>query len=117
MSFFDKLKFWKKDEDEFDFSKLPEEKPAGPSDDLGMPELGPMPQEPQAPRFPEPETAPPLHMRDYQPQYPPQQPYPSQDRSAAQLEVINSKFDAIKAILSALEQRISMMERRHGKDW
>jgi len=112
MGFLDKLKFWKRHEDEFEMPEsLPGEKPGS---DLGMPELGPMPKEPQMPQMEEPEVAPAPHMRDYQPA-----PMPTGTPTSAQLEIISSKLDAIKAILSALEQRIANLERssRYEKRW
>ncbi len=112
MGFFDKLKFWKRHGEEFEAPEtLPGEKPGG---DLGMPELGPMPKAPEAPRMEEPEVAPAPHMRDYQPTQPPPGQMPS-----PQLEIISSKLDAIKAILSALEQRIANLERmsKYERKW
>lgn len=111
MGIFDKLKFWKKHEKEFSEPTAP---PGESGKDLGMPELGPMPKAPEDPRFAEQDVAPPPHMRDYQPTQPPEQM-----QQSPQLEIINSKLDAIKAILSALEQRLANLERssKYEKKW
>jgi hypothetical protein len=112
MGILSKLKFWKKDEEEFvpkEPTPLPGEKP---SDELGMPELGPRPEAPQRPQM-EGDVAPPPHLRDYQPTYaPPGQPPVDMHR----IEIIDSKLDAIKAILSALDQRLANLERMAGHE-
>ena len=109
MGILSKLKFWKRHEEEFEMPKpepLPEEK-AG---DLGIPGLGERPKAPEMPKFEEPEVAPPPHMREYPAAQPPGAvPSP-------QLQIIDSKLDAIKAILSALEQRMASLERAAGHE-
>ena len=111
MGILSKLKFWKRHEEEFEMPK-PEPLPEERGEELGIPGLGPRRRVPEAPKFEEPEVAPPPHMRDYQPT----QPYPQQMAPSPQLEIINSKLDAIKAILSALEQRLANLERTSGHE-
>ena len=78
----------------------------------GMPELGPAPKPPEQPRFEEPSVAP----------GPAERPQPMAHGSAPmaaghQLEIINNKLDAIKAILTSLELRIANLEKiAHGEE-
>ena len=115
MGIMDKLKFWKKEKD---FEPLNEPAPLPgekPSDDLGMPGLGDRSKPPEMPPMEEPEVAPPPHLRDYQPTQPPM-PQPQPPVDVHRIEIIDSKLDAIKAILSALEQRLANLERMAGHE-
>lgn len=124
MGIFDKLKFWKK-EDEFDFDKLAgdtstglpdESKPM--QDDLGLGKSS-LDKEPEMPGMPktEPSTSP-----FDQPKTEPVTPQPTQPTGDVQsyqlpnrdLELINSKLDTIKAILMSLDQRTANLEKVAG---
>ncbi|HLC97443.1 MAG TPA: hypothetical protein VJC21_01520 [Candidatus Nanoarchaeia archaeon] len=108
MSLFDKFKFWKK-EDEFD--KMAEKElrteSAFPRDDLGLHEKSPFGEEPSA--FGTPEMAVPPSLA----------PAPGAAGSGEhdrELELINSKLDTIKALISALDQRLASLERSLSKE-
>lgn len=73
----------------------------------GMPELGPTPKPPARPEqaYEEPSIAPPMQERTAA-------PAPSyQGSSGPQLELINSKLDAIRAVLQSLEMRLANLEK------
>jgi hypothetical protein len=105
MGIFDALKFWKKEEDEFSLDEpLPgmEEQPV-------IPEEPAMPTHPSAPFHPGPAPSSELPSHVEEPSVPPGaavQPMMSRD-----IELINSKLDAIRAILTSIEQRIAALER------
>ncbi|MBU1111164.1 MAG: hypothetical protein ABIG93_02085 [archaeon] len=120
MGVFDKLKFWKK-EDEFDFDKLAGEESSNMpdesrpmQDDLGLgqsalsgePEMSGMPKN-------EPRTSPFDQPKPEQPQTPRGnvQDYSLPNR---ELELISSKLDTIKAILRSLDQRTANLEKVAG---
>ena len=72
----------------------------------GMPELGPAPQaptQPEQPAFAEPSVSP-VGSRQSQP--PPMAP-----TASPQLEIISSKLDAIRAMLTSLEMRLANLEK------
>ncbi|HLC90921.1 MAG TPA: hypothetical protein VJI15_04070 [Candidatus Nanoarchaeia archaeon] len=120
MSMFDKLKFWKKDD--LDFDELVK-KDMGHDDNFGMGEqpqipgqplqddmhLGgnsPFEQDPLAsqPFSPQQDQDHPLQKLTPQPAY---SPTKNND-----LELINSKLDTIKAMLNSIEQRLGRLERQ-----
>ncbi|MBT4538985.1 hypothetical protein HOI26_00750 [Candidatus Woesearchaeota archaeon] len=90
---FDKLKFWKK-EDEFDFDNLADKElqTSQKPDPLGL-EKSPFNQSPFT----------------QQPKMPDLQQHGSGD--VQQLELINSKLDTIKAMLNTMEQRLARLEQ------
>jgi len=114
MSVFDKLKFWKK-EDELDFDALVSKEMSKTPEPFGEPtterqqksyteKYGTLGREEQSP-FEEPFTpstpeAPSFQSRREAPM--------DRDR---ELELINSKLDTIRAILSSMEQRMANLER------
>ncbi len=111
---FEKLKFWKK-EDEFDFDKLAEKEAAAPLEPApgewpGHQEKSPFQEEPPASASPfsMPSTPTPVQPS----RYPSPAAAPSADR---ELELINSKLDTIKALLASLDQRLANMEPRKDK--
>ncbi len=93
MSFFGKLKFWGKKEDDFE--------------DLTDQSLEPLPTEtPQQP------TSPFEHNIFNQPPTSfPQSVEPNKD-----MELINSKLDTIKAVLSSMDQRLANIEKKNNND-
>lgn len=98
MSAFGKLKFWKK-EDEFDFDQNPLPEPAGEepgkSSQWPLDEKSPFPEEPALPLGKTSASS-----------------YTSPNRGRdPDLELINSKLDTLKAMLSALEQRLATLEK------
>lgn len=117
MSFLDKLKFWQKHDD----FNLGEKEHLPGENDLGLPELDMQrqPEEPEAPSFQQ-GMPPSFRPQNYpqaqqQPLSAYQQPQMVQ-QSSPQLELINSKLDAIKAMLSVLEQKMVNLERMSGHE-
>jgi len=122
MGVFDKIKFWKK-EDEFDFDKLAGESSSSlpdesrpMQDDLGLGESE-LSKEPEMPGMPK--TEPSASPFDQPKPEPAQQQAPTgnvQDYSLPnrELELINSKLDTIKAILRSLDQRTANLEKVAG---
>ena len=118
MSFLKKLMFWKKD-DEFNFDELAHKEMN--SSQLLQDNLGFEQQDDKAfnekPLFgdtlgtedpfaqPE-ESAPP------QPRYQQSQP---QESSGRDMELVNSKLDTIKALLTTMDQRMAHLERSHSE--
>ena len=102
--------FWKKD-DEFDFDKMADKGMAQP-DDLGLNKPTGL-EEKSA--FDTPELQ--------QPQTPPLTPPPSTPsveptapaRQLNDIDLVNSKLDTIKAILTSLDQRLANIERVSGQ--
>ncbi|MAG60237.1 hypothetical protein CL619_00470 [archaeon] len=93
MGFFDKLKFWKKEEEFSLDTPLPgmNEQPVIP-EQSAFPPTGSSPQSP----FEQPAAQPGI------------QQFNNKD-----LELINSKLDAIKATLGSIEQRLVSVEKAH----
>ena len=97
MSFFDKILFWRKDDSEInkfarqDISETPDF-------------LGESYQEKSA--FPEPGTQEFQAPEPFQPK--------SQGMSNKELELISSKLDTVKAMLTSLDQRMSNIEKSAG---
>ena len=88
MSFFSKLKFWKREEDEFDFEKAAEK-------EFSAAKEAPL----EKSLFPEEKA--PLTPTAFQ-----------QARgSERELELISSKLDTLKAMLASLEQRVAGIEQ------
>ena len=114
MSVFKKLLFWKR-EDEFDFDDLAEKEIQRgiPQDDLGL-EQKPLTDE--QPLFPDDQPTldspftPPSRPR-LQSRTPTTPPAAGADRD---IELINSKLDTIKAMLTSLEQRMANVEQALG---
>lgn len=132
MSVFDKLKFWKR-EDDFDFDKLTDkEMGAGKEDlfkgeDLGLEQKSaeleekPMFPEEQQPaaqpqqQFTEPGLQPPpgglQQMQQQQAMATAPAPAGTKERDT---ELLSSKLDTIKALLNSLDQRIANLEKAAG---
>ncbi len=114
MGFLDKVKFWKKDEDDFDFDKLAQQEidkdPFLRENHPGNDALNPQPttrfgkQQPSA--FEQPN------------QFDDIAPQPRSLRGAnagsSDTELINSKLDTLKAMLSSIEQRLAHLEQSLG---
>jgi len=103
MSFFEKLKFWKHD-DEFDFDKMAEKEMG-----LGDQPSGLDQEQKKRLGLDEPSAFSDQHLgSSFQPSAPAPPAYSGGNRD---LELINSKLDTIKALLSSLDQRMSYLER------
>ena len=105
MSVFDRLKFWKK-EDEFDFDKIATKDIHGETaihDELGLEEKG----------FEEKPLFPPAQVPAEEPAIakPAYQPPATANRD---LELINSKLDTLKAMLNSMEARLANLEKAAG---
>ena|SRR3989338_1015643 len=128
MGLLDKIMFWKK-RDEFDFDDLANKQM--PSGDLIMPEgLGENDPFKDKSMFPEnkspfePHEDDSLSTRSAMPSagVPQRQNYPGTQQQSGQqgysqnrdLELINSKLDTLKAMLTTIEQRMAEMERASG---
>lgn len=129
MGLLDKLLFWKR-KDEFDFEELA--KKQMPVGDVMMPEgLGEHDQFKEKSLFPE--TTSPFEPQAEEPRgersqvsargMPQRQDYPGRQQQNVQssgygqnrdLELINSKLDTLKAMLTSIEQRMAEMERASG---
>jgi len=124
MGIFDKLAFWRK-EDDFDFDNLAAKEmgqPPAMGDNLGLDQQPPGLEERSPFDQPMPGTQPlPTHLEE--PTAPGfQQPPPRAGISATpqpiggnrDLELISSKLDTVKAILTSMDQRIANLERAAG---
>ncbi len=112
MSFLGKVKFWKK-EDEFDFDKLAEQEVQKMPDETG---LGPLPGFEERPAAEEPPveglfTSKPAGTGPSP--YKPTGTGSSRDRDR-DLELLNSKLDTIKALLTSVDQRLANLEKGAG---
>ena len=145
MAILDKLKFWKKKEEEFEpegFGALEEEPLEGMLGEPGMlPGEGmpPLPGEGTGPEFPPMEGLPeepgkerpdlsvtpggaggiPSEYKRVEERAPPpmQAPQPAQPPQMNQMEVISAKLDAIRATLDSINVRLERIERAtHGKE-
>lgn len=105
MGMFDKLKFWKKDDD-FDLDSLAS-KEMGLGKDPFAPTPDPLNQ--PTPGFQEKSPFDELDKRN-QDMALPKPPAPAS--SAREMELISSKLDTIKAILESLDQRVARMEQK-----
>ena len=116
MGMFSKLAFWKKNDD-FDFDNLAQKdldlgmgKGGAPiQDNLGLGEKSPFgeqhaDQKQQTDPFTSPQTPVPVT---------PPAPTSTEDRD---LELISSKLDTVKAILTSMDQRIANLEKAAGVD-
>ncbi len=124
MGLLDKLMFWKK-EDEFDFDETAEKELGFPKEEddfnLGqqpsdLDESFPAEEHPSAPSFSEPQAAGRSRgQRDslsHPSAYAQREPVAgTRDRD---LELIQSKLDTLKAILTSLDQRMANLERAAG---
>ena len=116
MGIFDKLMFWRK-EDEFDFDKVAgkELHNAGfPQDNLGIEQKSAWlteksPFEDQAPA-----TAPPIGQKFNPSPY--QAPASSTGGTNKDLDLINSKLDTVRAMLQSMDQRMANIERNVGAE-
>tara|TARA_Y100000310_G_scaffold89923_1_gene87133 strand:- start:84391 stop:84729 length:339 start_codon:yes stop_codon:yes gene_type:complete len=107
MGFFTKLKFWKK-KDEFDFDKLVD-KHETPTDNLGLnPPTG---LEEKSP-FDTPELQPAAPLTP--PLEPAHEQFPSQPLK--DIDLVNSKLDTIKALLTSMDQRLANLERGNQQE-
>jgi len=112
--------FWKKDDD-FDFDHLADKELGGHNtslqEDLGLEEKSLFPEEPSF----EPQSIPrsPLEQAQFAPltqAKPSFRESPQQQFSSRDLELISSKLDTIKAMLSSLEQRMTQVEKAVGAE-
>ncbi len=115
MGILNKLLFWRRDE-ELDFDRLAEDQlKKSPHDDLG---IEPLPDFDEKPLFPEQEPARPTMARGSpykQTTFPQQATFPQPSETIEKdLELISSKLDTIKAMLSSLDQRTANLERAAG---
>jgi len=125
MSVFDKLKFWKKDD--LDFDRMADKEMAGmPMDDnlgfeqdnLGLEEKSPFTEEPNmGSAFPPREKASSFQQQSTYREVQPTQSLQAQSTHSASkdLELINSKLDTLKAMLSSMDQRMEHIERSSGE--
>ncbi|MBS3166421.1 hypothetical protein J4444_04830 [Candidatus Woesearchaeota archaeon] len=126
MSVFDKLKFWKKED--LDFDRMADKEMTGmPMDDnlgfeqdnLGLEEKSPFPEEPNMGQsaFPLREKAPSFQQQSTYREVQPTQSSQAQSTPSAskELELINSKLDTLKAMLSSMDQRMEHIERSSGE--
>ena len=129
MSFIDKLKFWKKDEFDFDkdFGKDMGMQGMGNMPDLGMPhpqEITQPPQEmPQHPQqFAQPESVqqfkaePHMKYMDEAQSRPESKP----DYGKSEMEVISVKIDNLRTLMEVLNQRLQRIEdsiEKMKKSW
>jgi len=118
MGILDKLLFWRKD-DEFDFDKIAADHSEIPRDDLGL-DRKPAGLDEKSP-FDQPDildqpnpldqasTELPPHL-----QRPATPPTTQAQETNRDLELISSKLDTLKAILTSTDQRIANLERAAG---
>ncbi len=120
MSIFDKLLFWRK-EDDFDFEHLADKElsPQGTlQDDLGLDEKSAFPEE--MPFESKPASRNSLENARFAQPLPktsfPSRPLPqaAAPLGSRDMELISSKLDTIKAMLNSLEQRIAQIEKAVG---
>ena len=123
MSFFNKLAFWKK-EDDFDFDKMADQElhhqpltDPPIQDNLGLESSDPNFQQPQPAHdpfaSPPPTSPPPDHFNQQQHSSSPSSgSFSSQPMQNKDMELLNSKLDTIKALLASLDQRMANIE--HG---
>lgn len=112
MGILNKLLFWRRD-DELDFEQLAEQQFKTGHDDLGL-----TPDFEEKPLFPEPEPLRPAMPKGSpykQATFQPQPAFtPPAENLEKDLELISSKLDTIKAMLSSLDQRTANLERAAG---
>ena len=125
MGILNKLLFWRKD-DEFDFDKMAEHESQGDifkEDDLGL-DRKPAGLDEKSPfddfgaEHEQTLQSLPPHLQQPRPSFTARQP-PQTAASPAmggdrELELISSKLDTVKAILTSMDQRISNLERAAG---
>jgi len=104
MSFADKLKFWKKEEEMPEYPRTPEISPSEPHMPSGMDQMG-MPR--QMPGI----TETPTEQPSFSQQSFGQQQFQSSMSTEQQLQLISSKLDTIKAQLETVLQRLERLER------
>jgi hypothetical protein len=107
MSFADKLKFWKKEEEMPEYPRTPEISPLEPHMPSGMDQMG-MPR--QMPGITEPPSEPQAQFGAPQ-SFGQQQQFQSSMSTEQQLQLISSKLDTIKAQLETVLQRLERLER------
>jgi hypothetical protein len=116
MSFLDKIKFWKRD-DEFNFDQLAE-KEMGSSNPFTQPLPGEQHDFTEPNPFAESQQGSQFNQPPRSSMYPNQPTSPSLVSSGMKdrdIELINSKLDTIKAMLNSIEQRISNLEKGASK--
>jgi hypothetical protein len=105
MSFVDKLKFWKKEEEMPEYPRTPEISPLEPQMPSGMDQMGVPRQTPGL-------TEPPMEQPSFSPQsFGQQNQFQSSMSTEQQLQLISSKLDTIKAQLETVLQRLERLER------
>ena len=124
MSVFDKIKFWKK-EDDLDFDALASKEMGKSSkmdlnfeqDNLGLEEKSPFNEEPSS-AFEQGASGRSSFSSPAKTQGFREQPTYSASTSSGShdLELINSKLDTVKAILLSLDQRLERLERSTGTE-
>ena len=121
MGILNKLMFWKKD-DEFDFDKMADKEAEGDifkGDDLGLDhkpagldEKSPFDNLGEEPKHTSPSLS---HLQQPRSSFTSRPAQPQQEMgSNRELELISSKLDTVKALLTSMDQRISNLERAAG---
>jgi hypothetical protein len=121
MGILDKIKFWKKDEDEFGFDDFSDKtmQQSIPPDNTGF-SKDPIPGQTEKSPFDQPSTeeslSPPNFGEVQKPISTPTAPAPPSVPQSSQrdIELINSKLDTIKALLASMDQRMSNIEKAAG---
>jgi hypothetical protein len=122
MGIFDKLMFWKK-QDDLDLGNI--------NSQAGMPaDMGQIPSDPFSTEMGIPQQQFGQYRQQMaQPQYSPQQPFSRMDYAGQQqpsygnkdLEVVSAKLDALKAYMDSINQRLANLERiaegQSGRRW
>ena len=116
MGFLDKVKFWKK-KDDFDFDDAVSKQSALPADDLGLnqptglEETSPFAQDAQQAGLSTPTMQTPTPPLEVEPTKSTPTGSPLRD-----VDLLNSKLDTIKALLTSLDQRTANIERNLGQE-
>jgi hypothetical protein len=124
MGFLNKLLFWKHEEDDFDFddiakqnsSQQQNQQPSFPKDDLGIPDtLGSRLEESFSSNPPDTTTKPGNLSLNNPPSYNNKNSSQQNNFTRRDIELINSKLDTIKALVSSLDQRMYNLEKITNK--
>lgn len=121
MGILNKILFWRKD-DEFDFDKMAEQESQGDifkDQDLGLDHkpAGLDEKSPFEEMDDEPAQESPPHLQQPRSSFASRQPQETTTSgmsSNRELELISSKLDTVKALLTSMDQRISNLERAAG---
>ena len=124
MGFLNKLLFWKHEEDDFDFddiakqnsSQQQNQQPSFPKDDLGIPDtLASKPEEPFSKNPLDMASKPDNLSLNTPPSYNNSNSSQQNNFTRRDIELINSKLDTIKALVSSLDQRMYNLEKITNK--